>query len=184
MHHNSQKKHPKDKIMKKTFLALCLSLVSLLAPAQTFDSIYDECKAAKGSMQVNLSKEMLQLASAMQKNNVQNSILKKADGMRIVVVRNPDAKLQEKVTADVEALEKPDGYTKVMAREQKNKNALNITLIRAEGEDTLTPVITECVILMVGSESENGKQTLLLAQALGHFDVDDLEAIIKILHSR
>ena len=170
--------------MKKLALLLCLLLAGQWAEAQTFDDIFAECKEVKGAMPLNLSKDMLQIGLAMRKNDSdQLAVLKKVTNMKMVIVPTPDSLLQKKVSADMAALERPDGYTKIVAPELKAESTQQLFLIRAEGEETDNPIITELAAMVIATD-KGGQQFLLLAQILGAFDVDDLIALSRIASHR
>ena len=171
--------------MKKVLFVVCLLIAAQWVQAQMVDSIFAECKEAPGAMNLHLTKEMLKMAMALQKDQKQSAIVKKIDLMKMVVIPSPDSLFAEKVTKELEALEsdgKPDGYTKVMMGQDKSKDASQILLIKAEGEETVSPIIREFLIGAVAKEK--GQQVLLVAQVLGRFDIDDLDALMRIASRR
>jgi len=177
--------------MKKVLLVMCLLMAGQMVSAQSFDSIFDECKE-KGAMNLNMTKDMIKMAMALQKDQSNTAILEKIDNLRMAVMPSPDSLFVEKITKELEALEKKqtdaseeadtDGYTKVMMGEEKDHNTSVIILLKAEGEDTIAPIVREFVIGAV--TKEKGQQVMLVAQVLGRFNVDDLEALMRIANRR
>lgn len=170
---------------------MCLLMAGQMVSAQSFDSIFDECKE-KGAMNLNMTKDMIKVAMALQKDQAQTAILEKIDNMKMAVMPSPDSLFVEKIMKELEALEKPrtegsteidpDAYTKVMTGEEKEKNESVLILLKAEGEETIAPIVREFVIGAVSKEK--GQQVMLVAQVLGRFNVDDLEALLRIANRR
>lgn len=169
--------------MKKLLIALCLLMAGQLATAQRFNDIFAECKAAKGAMNLNLSKEMMQMAMSMRKDTMSTAIIKKIDNMKMVIIPSPDSLFVKKVTQELDALEEAEGYTKtIVGKGQGEGNRSQMVLIKAEGEDTPNPLIREFVI--EANVTEKGQEVMLVVQVLGRFDVDDLEALVRIAGRR
>jgi hypothetical protein len=112
--------------------------------------------------------------------------------MKMAIIPSPDSLFVEKIMKELEALETPkskeseeidpNAYTKVMMGEEKDKNQSVVILIKAEGEETVAPIVREFVIGAVSKEK--GQQVLLVAQVLGRFNVDDLEALMRVANRR
>lgn len=170
---------------------MCLLMAGQMVSAQSFDSIFDECKE-KGAMNLNMTKDMIKIAMSLQKDKSQSAILEKIDNMKMAIMPSPDSLFVEKIMKELEALEKPrtdesaeidpDAYTKVMMGEEKDKNQSVLILLKAEGEETIAPIVREFVIGAVSKEK--GQQVMLVTQVLGRFNVDDLEALMRIANRR
>jgi hypothetical protein len=170
---------------------MCLLMASQMLSAQSFDSIFEECQE-KGAMNLNMTKEMIKLAMALRKEQSQTAIMEKIDNMKMAIIPSPDSLFVEKIMKELEALETPkskeseeidpNAYTKVMMGEEKDKNQSVVILIKAEGEETVAPIVREFVIGAVSKEK--GQQVLLVAQVLGRFNVDDLEALMRVANRR
>ena len=168
--------------MRKLLIVLCLLMAGQLASAQRFNKIFAECKEAKGAMNLNLTKEMLQMTMALKKDNTSMDIIKKIDNLKMVVIPSPDSLFVDKVKQELEALEEDEGYTKTIVGADKEKGRSQMMLIKAEGEDTPNPLIREFVI--EANVTERGQEVMLVVQVLGRFDVDDLEALVRIASRR
>ena len=143
-------------------------------------------------MNLNMTKDMIKIAMSLQKDKSQSAILEKIDNMKMAIMPSPDSLFVEKIMKELEALEKPradesaeidpDAYTKVMMGEEKDKNQSVLILLKAEGEETIAPIVREFVIGAVSKEK--GQQVMLVTQVLGRFNVDDLEALMRIANRR
>lgn len=172
-------------------MVMCLLMASQMLSAQSFDSIFKECQG-KGAMNLNMTKDMIKLAMALRKEQSQTAIMEKIDNMKMAIIPSPDSLFVEKIMKELEALETPkskeseeidpNAYTKVMMGEEKDKNQSVVILIKAEGEETVAPIVREFVIGAVSKEK--GQQVLLVAQVLGRFNVDDLEALMRVANRR